>query len=594
MAPVLALAWSLAMPLALPLAAAEEAQAAYDVRIEGVADEALRGLLTQASELVSLKERGALGQRALARRAEEDVARLTEVLRARGYYDGAVAYRIEAKAGEPPSVVVTVELGTPYRIRSYEIRSTVPSEPKRPIPIGFKALGLELGEVAVSDKVVRAEAGLVDTLGRKAHPLAKVEDRRVVVDHATKGMRVEVSVDPGPEATFGPTKIEGLADVKPAYVRRAIAWREGAPFDTALVAKTRQALRRSGLFDSVAIDYPREAKGDGALPLTIKLTERKPRSVGAGASYSTTEGPLAKLFWQHRNLFGEGEKLNLRGEAGEIRFGGFADLRVPDVLRHDQDLVVDFRISEERPEGFTSFEIAGSAQLERQFADIYSATGGLGFERSSVEQAGVTREFTLLSVPLSLRRDTSDSVLDPRDGGRLRLGLTPYYGVLGTDVNFVVGTVSDSIYVPLDAGRKLVAAGWARLGSIVGATTPSVPANKRLYAGGGGSVRGYGLNSIGPLDAANNPIGGRSATEFGAELRWRAFGDFGFAAFVEAGAVYDSATPKWGQDLRWGTGVGVRYYTPIGPVRLDVAVPLNRRNAVDDPFVILVSLGQSF
>ena len=133
-----------------------------------------------------------------------------------------------------------------------------------------------------------------------------------------------------------------------------------------------------------------------------------------------------------------------------------------------------------------------------------------------------------------------------------------------------------------------------RLGTIFGEATDQVPANKRLYSGGPGSVRGYALNDIGPLDATNDPIGGRSSTEFGAELRWRAFGPFGFVAFAEAGAVYGSSIPKWGRDLQWGAGVGVRYLTKIGPLRLDVAVPLNRRNAVDDSFQILVSLGQAF
>jgi translocation and assembly module TamA len=590
-------ALALALLLLGALAVAAEpppGRTAYDVRIEGVEDAALRDLLTQSSELVALKESGALGPRALRRRAEDDVTRLTEALRARGYYDGTVAFEVETSAKGPTAVVLKVVPGRPYRLRAYSLRSVVPSEPKQPIVIGFKALGLELGEIGTSEKIVRSETALKDALGRKAHPLATIAERKVVVDHATQGIDVEIAVDPGPAAVFGPTVFTGLADVEPAYVRREIAWKEGMPFDISLIAKTRQTLRRSGLFDSVSIDYPHKVDAHGALPVTVKLTERKPRSVGAGISYSTTDGALAKIFWQHRNLFGQGEQLNLRGEAGEIRLGGFANLRVLDAFRRDQDLVLDLHATQDTPEGYRAFETAGSAKLERRFADIYSVSGGLGFERSIVEQSGVERSFTLVSVPLALKRDSSDNVLDPHRGGRLAVTLTPYRGVLNTKVDFVSGVIADSIYVPLDRDEKMIFAGWARFGTIVGATTPAIPANKRLYAGGGGSVRGYGLNSIGPLDAATNPIGGRSSTEFGGELRWRAFEDFGFAAFLEAGEVYDTAMPDWGRGLRWGAGLGVRYYTSIGPLRLDVAVPLNRRNGVDDPFVILVSLGQAF
>ena len=112
--------------------------------------------------------------------------------------------------------------------------------------------------------------------------------------------------------------------------------------------------------------------------------------------------------------------------------------------------------------------------------------------------------------------------------------------------------------------------------------------------GGSGSVRGYGPNKIGPLDAQNDPIGGTSSTEFGAELRWRVTESIGLTGFVEVGAVYDSAMPDWGRDLRWSVGIGARYYSAIGPLRLDLAVPLDRRGGVDDAFAILMSLGQAF
>jgi translocation and assembly module TamA len=330
------------------------------------------------------------------------------------------------------------------------------------------------------------------------------------------------------------------------------------------------------------------------MPVTVSVTERDHRSIGAGGSFSTTEGMLGKVFWEHRNLFGHGERLHIRGEVGEIRQGAFGDFRISDLGAAGQDFVLDARATREQPDGYTSVETGAVGRVERRFADIYAGSAGIGFDRSSVEENDIERDFTYLVLPLTLRRDTSDDVLDPGRGGRDTLNFTPNIGIVDTDTNFFSAQFFDTVYVPLLPEKELVLAGWARIDSIFGERTADIPANKRRYAGGPGSVRGYALNSIGPLDAQNDPVGGRSSTGFGAELRWRVTGPIGLAAFVEAGGVYDGTIPDWGEDMQWGAGIGGRYITNFGPIRADIAVPLNRRNAVDDAFQILISLGQAF
>jgi len=573
---------------------AEAALATYAVRIEGAADDGLRSALEGASGLITLRDRAPVSLRALRRRAEEDRDRLHDVLRSRGYYAGTVTYRIEAADAAQPDVVVTVESGPVYRLGEYRIHSLDPAEPSPAISLPPDTLGFEPGAPAEAALIVRAESALLAALARRAYPLSSVAGRQVVVDHDRRMVDVDLWLEAGPSARFGQTAIEGLETVDPGVIRRAIAWREGAPFDSSLLDETRKRLRETGLFASVQIHQGETVDASSALPIRIVVGERKHRSIGAGASYSTIEGALVKLFWEHRNLFGDGVRLNLRTEAGEIRYGAFGDMRVPDLITRDQDLIVDFRVSEERHDGFRSTETAASSHLERRFARHYSALAGIGIDRSNIEENGVERDFSLLSLPLQLKRDTANDLLDPDRGGRMAASLTPFFGVLGTGVDFVVGRLSDSIYVPLLPDKALIAAGWARVGTIIGARTLEIPANKRLYAGGSGSVRGYGLDSIGPLDAQNDPIGGRSTTEFGAELRWRAFGPVGLVGFIEAGGVYDQPMPDWGEDLRWSAGIGARYYTAIGPLRLDIALPLNRRHAVDDAFAIMISLGQAF
>jgi translocation and assembly module TamA len=572
------------------------AQAAidYNVSIIGVSDSGLEKSVLDASRLLEKSRRAVLTRRALRRRVEDSLKRISALLRSRSYYAANAAFKISHLAAANTVVIIEIKLGPTYRIGTYNLKTDTSGQGNQPVVLSSAELGLKSGEVAKSDVIASADNRVLAALGRRGFPLSRIKNRRVLVDHKTHLVSVDLYVETGPHTRFGTTNIKGLENVERALVERHIAWSQGAPFDSEAFEATRKKLRQTGLFSSVLVQHADNIDENGDLRITILVTERKHRSIGAGAAFSTTEGPLGKLFWEHRNLWGQGERIRLRGEVGEIRQGAFGDLRVSDFGTRDQDLVFDARVAKEQPDGFTSVETAGTARLERRFRKIYAGSVGIGFDRSNVEENTEDETFTFLTFPLSLRRDTSDDLLDPGKGRRDSLTFTPNIGIVGTDTSFYSARLFDTAYIPLMQDRKLVLAGWVRIGSIFGDSTLDIPANKRLYSGGAGSVRGYALNSIGPLDVQNDPIGGRSTTAFGAELRWRAFGSFGFVAFAEAGGIYDTPLPDWGQDLQWGAGLGVRYLTKIGPLRLDVAVPLNRRNAVDDAFQILVSLGQAF
>jgi len=566
----------------------------YTVSVTGVKSSGLKDSIVEASQLLDKSRRPVPTLRALRRRVEESLPRITALLRARAYYAATHDFRIDRKSDKEEEVILEIKLGPVYRIGSYDIRPVASGGSLPTIDIPLKTLGLKLGERAKSELITDADNLLLAALGKQGYPLARIVDRRIVVDHKARTLSATISVETGPHARFGQTVTEGLKDVDQALVTRNVTWVRGAPFDSSLLEDLRSKLRQTGLFTSVLVRHAEKVDDRGEMDVTISVKERKHRSIGAGASFSTTEGPLGKLFWEHRNLWGQGERLNLRGELGQIRQGAFGDLRLTDVGARDQDLVFDARATREKPDEFTSIETAATARLERRFAKFYSGSAGLGFDRSNVDENGIDRNFTFLTFPLSLNRDTSDDLLDASTGGRTSLNFTPNIGIVGTSVSFYAAQLFDTVYFPLMAEKKLVLAGWGRIGTIFGEPTLNIPANKRLYAGGPGSVRGYARHGIGPLDVENDPIGGRSSTEVGIELRWRVYGPFGVVSFLEGGGVYDSTMPDWGRHLQWGAGAGARYLTKIGPLRLDVAVPLNRRNSVDDAFQILVSLGQAF
>jgi translocation and assembly module TamA len=580
----------LALSLLVSATAARPAAAdvAYRTEIVGISDKSLARDLRNASQLVQQEKRKPETALALQRRAEADRERLEAALRANGYYDGTIAFAIDDSV-DPVKVRVNVDPGARYTLANVNI--TGPDGPPpllaRYAPLAF---GLKPGGPALSKPVLDAEPRIVRTLTEHGFPLAKIADRRVEVDKAAKTMDVTYTVDPGPLAAFGPLTVSGTKDVNPDYVRNRAAWNEGNPYDIRFVDRTRKDLVASGLFATVRVRPAESVDSDGRIPMSIEVTERPPRSVAVGLNYDTSLGASARAYWEHRNVFGNAERLRTTLETGEKRQALQGDFRKPDVLAPNRDFVATALAENERLEAYDRRRILFFSGLEQRFSDIWTGGAGAQVERTHIEESAGPFDYTLFGLPLFLRRDVTDNLLDPTEGSRQSIATTPY---VGSSLNFLSSRLQASAYRALDDKREYVLAGFAAVGSIIGEPRDALPKDKRLYAGGGGSVRGYGYQKAGPLDSAGNPIGGRSSLELGMELRVKVTETIGIVPFLEAGNVYESTLPKPGGGLRYGTGLGLRYYTPIGPVRFDVAVPLNKRPQ-DDSFQIYVSIGQAF
>jgi translocation and assembly module TamA len=572
-------------------------EVAYDVQLVGVDDNDIRKTLTAVSRLMAETERPPPTLSALQRRAENDVPRLEEALASLGYYAATVGYEIDSDV-VPVRVTLRVDPGQPYRLAGYTI-SGAPVLRDGSIRITDDALGLKPGMIAVAKAVVDAEQRLLALLAAQAYPLARVEDRKVIVDHAARSMSVDWRIDVGPYARFGTVTIDGLQSLDREFVRARLPWREGEPFDGRKVDAGRQELVETGLFASVRVTHGEAPDAEGRLPVTLTLSEAKHRSVGVGLSYSTSEGFGeegfgGKAFWEHRNLFGAGERLNATLQGGQTIQSAKADFRKPGPTDPDLTWIGTLLAAHENREAYESLTYGGSGGIEYELSDTLTATGALSLEYADIDDGVLEQTFTLLGTPLGLVYDTTDDLLDPTRGTRLNLGVTPYVSVAISDVNFVVLRLSDSLYLPLESENRVVLAGWGRVGSILGVdNTEELPATKRLYGGGAGSVRAYGFQELGPVAADGDPAGGRSQVELGLELRWRMFGDFGGAAFIEGGNVYEDPVPDPGERILWGAGLGIRYFTDFGPIRADVAFPINPRDS-DDPFQFYIGLGQAF
>lgn len=564
----------------------------YQVRYTGDLERGLRTDIETVSVLIARIDRPPASVAALERRVRDDLDRVEQVLRSRGYYDARLTPAIDTEA-DPAQVVIDVAPGPLFRLDRYQIRYLDPP-PGEGAPLAAEDVGLALGAPAMAEPLIAAERRIVRRLQEHGHPAAEIAARRYVADRARTTLSGEITVNAGPAARFGPLRVFGLDRVEPAYIDRVVGWRPDQPYDIRRMERARSTLVGTGLFDSVALERGEDTETPGVVPVRVDVVERPPRSIGLGVTYSTDdEGFGGEGAWEHRNLFGRAERLSLTARGTEIRQEVVGQFRQPNVLRRNQAIVANTNATRETSDAYDGLFVGGFVGVERSFRNTWTVTLGPAGEISRIEENGGVDRFALLGLNSAIVYDRRNDRLDPTTGMVGTVSLAPYTSVAASKTRFAVADGSLAGYLPAIGDDRLVLAARGRLGSVIASERSEVPANHRLYAGGGGSVRGYAFRSIGPLDEDDDPIGGRSAIEVNGEARIRVTESIGIVTFVDGGQVYGEMIPWFEGNLRWAAGTGLRYRSPVGPFRLDVAFPINRR-PVDDVFQLYFSIGQAF
>ena len=580
-------------------AVAGQADIHYETTISGASDSDLANLLDKVSELKTLEDRLPASEEALRRRADRDLGRLSDAARSLGYWDAQLHYDLDS-AVEPQKVTVKVTPGPLYHVASVAVLG--PDGRPLPIPPNAPPLALKPGDPARTAPVVAAESGLLAAFGDSGHPFAKIDSRQVVIDHRSHTMEVTYKLIPGPAMRFGELSINGLKTLNAGYVERRLRWRRGEAYNAATVEETRRALIESGLFSTVQITPTADSREPGSAQMTIDATERPHRTVGAGVGYNTSQGAAARVFWENRNLFGNAEYLKLSATGGQQVYGVNANFRRPDFLVTDQDFLATAEIADDTPVAYHSRRALATAGVERRFGRLLTGGVLVEAEKANVEQlanvstntsAQRTQRYTLFGIPAYLKLDTTDNLLSPTRGWRAQLSVTPAHIFSTPSATYVTSLLSASTYWKVDANGRAILAGKAALGTLDGAPLASLPADQRIYVGGGGTIRPYGYQMAGQLAPNNDPIGGRSSLVLNFESRVKITDTIGVVPFVDAGSYYESSVPQLGHRLFYGVGLGLRYYTPFGPLRLDLATPLYKRNA-DSWVQVYVSLGEAF
>ena len=584
---------SVLLPMGARLAAADEpASWNYTVEVAGDMEPDVKALLLAVSQLVALADRPPVGRAGLGRRVADDRERMLAALASEGFHAASIESAIDDEV-RPRAVLLTVDTGPVFLIGDYAVRYTRPTGAVQ-VPVDESELGLALGARARAAAFKEAEERILVLLRRRGFPFPAIQSTRYVADHDVAAVGATVTVDPGAAAVFGPLAISGLVTVREDYIRRVLDWPEGQPFDSAVLTDRRQRLSRAELFESIVLETDQTVPPDGRLPVRLKVKEQKHRSVSVGLSVTSSEELVkAKGRWELRNVAGAGERIRNDATLSLLEQEAAIRLRKPYYVHDGQDLIGQIVTRHETSDAFEESSLATLLALERKTGTLWTTSVGAAAEVSALQDSFSDGVFALVGVPVSVARDSRDSLLDPTTGSRVAVSVTPWASLTGSSSGFLIGDIAASTYFA-PFGDNLILAVRGRLGAIIAGGLTEIPANKRFYTGGGGSVRGFELRRIGPLDSAGDPIGGQSLAEGGMELRIKLTDTIGIVPFVDAGQVFDASLPDFSREIRWAGGLGIRYYTPIGPLRFDFAMPVNGRNGIDDAYQFYLSIGQAF
>lgn len=582
----------------------------YTVVIAPTGVAALDEVLADSATLATLREVAPAGPFALVARARGDEPRLQQAAASFGYYAARLRLRVAGRTVDDPAlpavldgtagsvaVTIAVDPGPLYQLRRITLRNIGGDH----IPdAAGQALGIARGDPAVAINVLAATDRMLLALQKQGFALAKVSAPQAFQFDDARAIDVAYEIDAGPRVVIGPVTVLGLQQVDPEFVRRRVRVEANERYDPDRIEAARQDLAAIGVFATVRVRAAERLGLDGRLPVAFDVTERKRHAVGVTAAYSTDLGGSVGATFQHRNLFGAAERLDLGaaitqigGSASKgIGYNATAALTKPDVWRRDQAVTVSAQAVRESLQAYDRTAVLAGGVLSRKIGTSWVVGAGVQAQQSRITQEKTMRDYTLVGLPLTVRYDGIGpaALLEPVQGIKAQVSVTPTADLGQRGGQFTILQAGGSAYADLAAPGQTVVAVRVLGARVVGATTLQLPPDQRLYAGGGGTVRGYRYQSIGPQFASRRPIGGTSLLAGTVEIRQR-IGDFGVAAFVDAGRVGGGTSQGGG--VKAGAGLGVRYYTAIGPIRVDVAVPLNKQRG-DDAFEFYVGIGQAF
>ncbi|ATP11697.1 autotransporter assembly complex protein TamA [Bartonella henselae] len=577
-------------------------------------------IVKAVSSLVIDRDKALSSSSGLLAKARSDYRAILSALYAEGYYGGVISIKInglEAADLSPVTqlpkqskIVITIDAGPQYVFSVAGIDKVAPfvKDKSNKMPT-VEELGYKVGFVAKSETILKTEQWAIEGWRRQGYAKAKVIKSEVVADHVARLIDAQITVDPGRQAYYGPLSVRNVSK-KPAVDSAYIAWMTGLKlgqrYDSEAVTKANERLVRLDVFRAVNIHEAETINPNGSLPLTLVVQERKPRRFGAGGSYSTLDGAGFEAYWMHKNLFGHAERLKIETKINGVGgnknqsydFKSFNYLLgstfiKPGILTPDTDFRAELKVQQDVLENYTTKAIRGRLGITHIFNNNLS--GQIAVEVSKGYSRDIyfgNRDFTTIGLPFGLIYDSRNNKFNATKGLYGEVLLEPFYEMRFSNCVSKM-TLEGRSYWALDEKERFIFAARAKLGTIVGSDTAQIPSDTLFFAGGGGSVRGYAYRNIGIKTDNDAVVGGRTLFEGSAELRFSLNDKIGVVSFLDGGIVGDKARFDFSKKMKWGTGIGGRYMTNLGPLRIDLAFPLKREKG--DPRIgFYVGIGQAF
>jgi translocation and assembly module TamA len=522
---------------------------------------------------------------------------LLKLLKSLGYYSGKVEIT-ERESNDNNNIIFNVIPGPIYTLSSINILMTADSQtPIHKLNLPSKNwYSLSEGDGVIAKTIFLDEQRLQDYIENNNFLLSVDVYHEAIINQINHSVEVNYYVTSGALAHINNISFKGLETVNEVYTRKIVPIKDGDNFKISCVNESKNLLQRSGLFTRVDPIIPESTGNDGGIELQFKVKERQHRSVKAGVNYSTDLGPGITAGWEHRNLFSEGEKITTTLSVAKKEQELNTQFEKPFFMSDEQILKLTNNIAKKETLAYLDKGASVSAVLERKLSRRWIAGIGAKYAFNRIQDTKkVVKNFGLLSLPIYGVYDSRDDILNAKKGAHAKLETAPFYNTTNRNEKFLKNVISASTYFSADANLKPTLAIKGEYGVISGIkTVDNIPAIERFYAGGGGSIRGYGYQLVGPLNDKNQPIGGKSFIETSAELRMQIGKHMGGVIFADGGNVFGSRYGKINKNLVWGAGFGIRYYTDFAPLRVDIAFPVSKRRKIDKPFQLYFSIGQAF
>ncbi len=549
--------------LLLSLSCVALAQSELDVRVKPSNDELKANVEGYIGGVGDRDEEALLR---FSRGAEEQARKAAQAL---GYYQPQIDS--EVQAGKAPRLILSIDPGEPVHLRNVTIRIDGPAASLK----GFRVPdnpGLKPGAVLNHGRYEDAKRTIQNQASRYGFFSGRFISQTLRVDPQAGIADIELIYDSGPRYALGAVSFEGDTPFDEDLLQRMVPFKAGAPYDSELIAELNQALQSSGYFEGVRVDATPTAATDNVIPVAVKLDTRKPRTMGLGLGFSTDVGPRAKANWTRHWVNPQGHSYGWEAEVSAPRqnIGLWYDVPL------DPPLTDKLRYAG----GYQYEELAGTDTLSKlltvgpewhsKLPSGWQRVVSLKWQREEYRLGDDSGLSTLLMPGVSYSYLRSDNRIDPHHGYRLQFDTKVAKEGLGSDNNLLYGTAMvKGLTTVFDKHRFLAR---AQIGGSATNGYKSIPPSLRFFAGGDQSVRGYDYQSLSPENSDGDRIGGRYMVAGSVEYQYSVAEKWRVATFVDQGNSFNNLDLP---SLKTGVGVGVRWVSPVGPIRLDLAHALD-------------------